>query len=55
MLNGIVGFKLAITRLEGKWKLSQNRPEEDILGVRGGLEAEGLAEMAAIMPDAQSG
>ncbi len=26
---GIVGFDIEITRLEGKWKLSQNRPEAD--------------------------
>ena len=25
MLRGIVGFRFAITRLEGKWKMSQNR------------------------------
>jgi transcriptional regulator len=29
MLKGIVGFEIAVDRLEGKWKLSQNRPEED--------------------------
>jgi transcriptional regulator len=33
MLNGIVGFEIAITRLEGKFKLSQNRPPEDVAGV----------------------
>jgi len=26
MLNAIVGFKIKITRIEGKWKLSQNHP-----------------------------
>ena len=25
MLRGIVGIRLAVTRLEGKWKMSQNR------------------------------
>ena len=29
MLKGIVGFAIPITRLEGKWKVSQNRPAED--------------------------
>ncbi len=29
MLSGIVGFEIEITRLEGKFKLSQNRPVED--------------------------
>jgi transcriptional regulator len=28
-MKGITGFRLTITRLEGKWKLSQNRPAED--------------------------
>jgi transcriptional regulator len=27
MLRAIVGFRIEITRLEGKWKLSQNHPE----------------------------
>jgi transcriptional regulator len=29
MMRAIVGFEIAITRLEGKLKLSQNRPEGD--------------------------
>ena len=29
MLSAIVGFEIEITRLEGKFKLSQNRPSED--------------------------
>lgn len=28
MLAGIVGFRLEITRIEGKWKLSQNHPAD---------------------------
>ena len=28
LLHGIVGLEVAITRLEGKWKLGQNRPED---------------------------
>ena len=28
LLKSIVGFRIEITRLEGKWKLSQNQPEE---------------------------
>jgi transcriptional regulator len=35
----IVGVELAITRLEGKWKMSQNRPAADIDGVVRGLTA----------------
>ena len=37
MLRGIVGFRFAITRLEGKWKMSQNREVPDRLGVVEGL------------------
>ena len=29
MLNAIVGFEIAVTRIEGKFKLSQNRPNAD--------------------------
>jgi transcriptional regulator len=40
MIAAIVGFDLVITRLEGKWKMSQNRPAQDIAGVREGLRRE---------------
>jgi transcriptional regulator len=33
----VVGVELTITRLEGKWKMSQNRPPADIDGVVRGL------------------
>ncbi|HQT79037.1 MAG: transcriptional regulator [Rhodospirillales bacterium 20-64-7] len=46
MLRGIVGFALTITRLEGKVKMSQNRPATDHAGVIGGLQADGHAELA---------
>lgn len=29
MMNGIVGFEMSVTRLEGKYKLSQNRSQAD--------------------------
>lgn len=38
-LRGIVGIELAITTLEGKWKMSQNRSDADISGVVAGLSA----------------
>ncbi|HYV71557.1 MAG TPA: hypothetical protein VE970_15785 [Pseudolabrys sp.] len=38
MLRGIVGFRFVITRLEGKWKMSQNRELNDQLGVTKGLD-----------------
>lgn len=37
MLGGIIGFRFEITRLEGKWKMSQNRDLKDQLGVARGL------------------
>ncbi len=40
MVRAIVGFKLPITKLEGKWKMSQNRPAQDVSGVLAGLKAE---------------
>ncbi|KIP96635.1 MULTISPECIES: FMN-binding negative transcriptional regulator [Pseudomonas] len=39
MLRAIVGFALPIERLEGKWKLGQNRSEADRQGVHDGLSA----------------
>ena len=39
LLRAIVGFRIEITRLEGKWKLSQNHPEERRRKVIRALEA----------------
>lgn len=39
MLRAIIGFALPIRRLEGKWKLGQNRSAADQAGVREGLAA----------------
>ena len=50
MLHGIVGFALPITRLEGKWKMSQNRPARDRSEVVAGLEEAGRADVAALIP-----
>jgi len=49
MLKGIVGFALPITRLEGKWKMSQNRPAEDRTGVIAGLTKEGREDLAGLI------
>ena len=40
-MKGIVGIEIPIARIEGKWKVSQNRPEADRRGVVDGLSAEG--------------
>jgi len=47
-LKGIVGFELAISSLDGKWKVSQNRPAEDRAGVADGLRREGDASANAV-------
>jgi transcriptional regulator len=47
MLKGIVGIKLRVTRLEGKVKMSQNRPPADRQGVVEGLREAGRADVAA--------
>ena len=49
MLNAIVGFELAVDRLEGKFKLSQNRKAADHANVVAALDREGEPELAALM------
>jgi transcriptional regulator len=44
MLNGIVGFEIAVTRLDGKFKLSQNRPAADRPRIAAALEERDDAE-----------
>jgi transcriptional regulator len=44
LLRGIIGFELPIRKLEGKWKVSQNRDETDRLAVVKGLEELGTPE-----------
>ena len=52
-LRGIVGIEIPLTRLDGKWKMSQNRTAEDRAAVVAGLRAAGdpasvaLAELVA--------
>jgi transcriptional regulator len=47
-LKGIVGFALPIARLEGKWKMSQNRTAEDRAGVVAGLAGTGGEAESAV-------
>jgi transcriptional regulator len=44
----IVGLELQITRVEGNWKVSQNRQDEEALAVIDGLNQMGTAESAAM-------
>jgi len=46
MTSGIVGFRIPIAKIEGKFKLSQNRPEQDRINVH--------AAHAAGSPDRQA-
>ncbi len=58
MLRAIVGFSLPIERLEGKWKLSQNRSRADRDGVRQQLANSALAsdvELAQRMAECANG
>ncbi|WP_119291272.1 FMN-binding negative transcriptional regulator [Azohydromonas sediminis] len=46
MLRAIVGIEIAVTRLEGKFKLSQNRDAADRRGVADGLAHDGTPQGA---------
>jgi transcriptional regulator len=54
MLRGISGFAIRVTRLEGKFKLSQNRDATDRARVIAGLRAEGNVELADLMAKRES-
>jgi transcriptional regulator len=54
-IRGIVGIEIAVTRIEGKWKTSQNRPAQDHAGIIAGLTAVGDAEMAALVKSRTGG
>jgi len=44
MLRAIVGFEIAVERLEGKFKASQNRTESERVGVNAAFVADGVPE-----------
>jgi transcriptional regulator len=50
-LRAIVGIEILIDRVEGKWKLSQNRSDADIAGAIEGLEATGELDVSGAMRD----
>jgi transcriptional regulator len=55
LLDTIVGLEMPITRLVGKWKVSQNRPERDREAVAGVLQQEGTdvtTAMATLVTEA---
>lgn len=47
MLEGVVTFEVRVTRLEGKYKLSQNKPEQDRVNVAAHLQVSDRAEERA--------
>jgi transcriptional regulator len=49
MVNAVAGFAIEVERLEGKFKLSQNRPGRDAALAADALEARGEADLAAMM------
>ena len=48
MLGSIVGIEIAVTSLVGKWKVSQNRTEEERKGVFEGLSKLNTPESLAM-------
>ena len=54
MLNGLVGFEIAIREMQGTWKVSQNKALKDWTGVKDGLEqaeTPDAAEMAQLVEE----
>lgn len=52
LMNGIVGFKITIDRLEGKWKLSQNHSKErrqQVIQALEGIRSENATQIAELM------
>jgi transcriptional regulator len=49
LLRAIVGIEIAVTRLEGKWKVGQNQPSPNREGSAQALEASGNSEMAHLI------
>jgi transcriptional regulator len=50
-MRAIVGIEIPILRIEGKWKMSQNRPEADRAGVIAGFRERGDEAIAALVEE----
>ncbi len=51
-LRAIIGIEIPLESIEGKWKVSQNRPEADRRGVEAALRDEGIDDaMAALVAE----
>lgn len=49
MCRAIIGFDIALSRVEGKWKMSQNRAPADREGAAQGLRTDGREDLAALV------
>jgi transcriptional regulator len=49
MLKAIIGIEISIDEIQGKYKLSQNRSEQDQQQIVDGLEASGSSSLASVM------
>ena len=47
-IKGVVGIEIPVSRIEGKWKVSQNRPAADRKGVVAGLRETGETDAQAM-------
>jgi transcriptional regulator len=54
LIESIVGIEIIMSELSGKWKVSQNRSEQDQLSVIQGLHNHGREEMADLVQSAAS-
>lgn len=54
-LRAIAGLEIPVSRIEGKWKASQNQPEANRRGVVDGLREHAADAMAAIVEDRANG
>jgi transcriptional regulator len=50
-MRAIVGIEIPILKIEGKWKMSQNRPEADRAGVIAGFREMGGEAIAALVEE----
>ncbi len=51
LMQAIVGLEIPIARMDGKWKMSQNRPAVDQAGVVEGLYTEDRADVASLVDE----
>jgi transcriptional regulator len=48
LIGNIVGFEMVISRLSGKWKVSQNQPQQNQASIVEGLKANGQHDSSAM-------